>query len=99
MKPLELVYLLRLVTGVLAAVLCIGYVVLVRGTPIKILSSDDFLYSISIAIVVYLFSYYIFKARFKDKVTKIQKLMTTGIGIYFLAWVALYVLLYTLLFA
>jgi hypothetical protein len=55
-----------------------------------------FFNSVSIAIIVYLLSYYAVKPKFKDKVTKISKLLTTGIGVYFLSWIVLYVLLYTM---
>jgi hypothetical protein len=43
-------------------------------------------------------SYYIIKAKFKDKVAKTQKLFTTGIGIYFLAWIVFYALFYTMFY-
>jgi len=42
-----------------------------------------------------LLSYYALKPRFKDKVAKPSKILTTGIGVYFLSWIVFYVLLYT----
>jgi len=100
MKPLELVYWIRFVTGVIAAVVCIGYVLALNGspTPHSIPDTGVIFNSISLAIIVYVLSYYIVKTKFKDKVTKTQKLFTTGIGIYFLAWIVCYALFYTWLY-
>ena len=53
--------------------------------------------SLSMALAVYLISYYGVKAKFITKVEKPTKLVTTGIGIYFFAWLVLTVLLYTIL--
>jgi hypothetical protein len=100
MKPLELVYWARFATGVTAAVVCITYVLALNGSP-KPSSLPDagvIFNSISIAIIVYALSYYIIKAKFKDKVAKTQKLFTTGIGIYFLAWIVFYALFYTMFY-
>jgi hypothetical protein len=97
MKPLETVYWLRLAFGFMASLACLGYAILAYGTP---LPQDGqmslFFNSVSIAIIVYLFSYYAVKPKFKDKVTKVSKLLTTGIGVYFLSWIVFYVLLYTM---
>ena len=97
MKPLETVYWLRLALGLIAALACLGYAMVAYGTP---LPQDGqlslFMNSLSIAIIVYLLSYYAVKPRFKDKVAKVPKLLTTGIGVYFLSWIVFYVLLYTM---
>ncbi len=98
MRPLEKVYWLRLLTGFLAAVLCIVYILALYGRPNVTLNSGILFNSVSLSIIVYLLSYYIFKARFKDQVAKTSKLMTTGIGVHFLAWVVFFVLFYTWLY-
>ena len=100
MKTLELVYWIRLVTGIIAALVCIGYVSLTANSaaPESLRSTDVVFYSMSLAMVVYVLSYYILKARFKDKVAKTQKLFTTGIGVYFLAWIVCFALFYTWLY-
>jgi hypothetical protein len=100
MKPLELVYWIRFVTGVMAAVVCIVYVLALNGspTPNSLPDTGVIFNSISLAIIVYVLSYYIVKAKFKDKVAKTQKLFTTGIGIYFLGWIVCYALFYTWLY-
>ena len=57
---------------------------------------QSFFNSASIAILVYIVSYYVLKSRFGPKVSKPQKILTTGIGIYILAWLVIWTLLYTL---
>jgi hypothetical protein len=100
MKPLELVYWVRFVTGIVAAIVCIVYVMAINGspTPKSIPDTGVVFNSISLAIIIYILTYYLLKPRLKDKVVKTQKLFTTGIGIYFLAWIVFYALLYTWLF-
>jgi len=60
---------------------------------------QSFLNSASIAILVYIISYYVLKSRFGTKVSKPQKILTAGIGIYILAWLVVWALLYTLVAA
>jgi hypothetical protein len=96
LKPLETVYWLRLGFGILAALVCIGYAIAANA----ISSQPNFnllLNSVSLTLIVYVLSYYAIKARFRVKVQKTQKLLTTGIGIYFLSWITFYALLYTTL--
>jgi hypothetical protein len=57
---------------------------------------QSFFNSASIAILVYIVSYYVLKSRLGPKVSKPQKILTTGIGIYILAWLVIWALLYTL---
>jgi hypothetical protein len=60
-------------------------------------STNNFVDGISLALITYLVSYYAIKAKFKTQVQKQSKLFTTGIGIYVLAWIVFWVLLYTAL--
>jgi len=102
MKTLETIYWLRLALGVTSALICAGYGIAAGRIP-SIDPAGGFpvdysflMTSISVALVIYLISYYIIKSKFLLKVEKPQKLLTTGIGIYFLSWLVLWVLLYTL---
>lgn len=56
-----------------------------------------FVNSISIALIVYLVSYYGMKRIFINKVEKPQKIFTIGIGIYFITWLVFSVFIYTLI--
>lgn len=51
----------------------------------------------SLAIIIYLLSYYYIKYKFRPLLQKTHKLFTAGIGIYFLAWIVVWALLYTLM--
>jgi hypothetical protein len=97
MTPLQKVYLLRVVLGITAAFVCAGYGIARQ----KILPQEvDYLFfmnSITIALVVYLISYYVIKRKFMLKVEKPSKLVTTGIGIYFISWLVFWILFYTII--
>jgi len=89
---------MRFGLGLVAAVVCVGYMIGAYGMSFpQGWAPNIFLNSMSVAIVVYLVSYYIIKAKFKLKVEKTQKLFTTGIGVYFLTWLVFFALFYTAL--
>jgi hypothetical protein len=99
LKPLEKVYWLRLALGIFAAVLCTTYGV-ATGSITNIVSDfriTTLFNSTSVALITYMISYYIIKAKFVTQVQKPQKLVTTGIGVYLLSWLVFWVLLYTVL--
>jgi len=103
LRPLEKIYWLRLALGFVAAILCAGYTVEASKIPIVVQSQPFpgdftlFFYSMDIAIILYILSYYLMKPRFITKVEKPQKIFTTGIGIYFIAWLVFWALFYTIL--
>jgi len=86
LKPLNIVYWSRAGFGAFAALLCV------------LLRIDNFLNGMSVGILVYLISYYIFKWLFMAKVENPSKVFTMGIGIYFLTWIVAWGLFYTLIF-
>jgi hypothetical protein len=96
LKPLETVYWLRFGFGFLAALVCVGYAKAANAISSSG-NSNLLLNSVSLALIVYILSYYALKAAFRLKVQKTQKLLTTGIGIYFLSWLTFFALLYTTL--
>jgi hypothetical protein len=99
MKALETVYWLRVILGVTAAFISTiyGYATnTITADPNKIVFTT-FLNTLSLTIIVYIISYYIIKNRFLLKVEKPQKLFTTGIGVYFIAWIVFWALLYTII--
>jgi hypothetical protein len=49
----------------------------------------------TIALVVYLASYYVLKAVYKTKIEKQSKILSTGVAMYFFAWLPFFVLFYT----
>lgn len=90
MKPLTVIYWTRVLLGVIAGVIC---------TFLSSISSEiNFLNGMSVALLVYIITYYIYKPLFIAKVEKPTKIFTTAVFIYFVTWVVAWILLYTLLF-
>lgn len=92
MEPLVLIYWIRLILGLVAAIPS-ALLTLVRDE----LSFTTFMNGLTIALLVYIISYYILKTRFLTKVEKQSKIMTMGIGIYFFTWLVFWILIYSLL--
>lgn len=103
MKPLEILYWIRLGLGIIAALLCIGYGVATDSIPHNPplnsfpVNLTYFMNGLMIALAFYLISYYVTKPKFALKVAKPQKLVTTGIGIYFFGWIVFWVILYVII--
>jgi hypothetical protein len=60
------------------------------------LSYTTFVNGITVALAIYLISYYILKAKFATKLEKQSKIMTQGIGLYFFTWLVFWILIYTI---
>jgi len=88
MNALTIIYWTRVLLGFVAAVLCTLFNELVGGISI--------FNGISIALLVYIISYYVYKSRFLTKVEKPSKLFSTGVGAYFFTWVVMFALFFTL---
>jgi hypothetical protein len=91
-RPLALIYWTRLALAIVAAAISTA-VTLAFGER----GINTFINGITIALLVYLITFYIFKARFKGKIEKQSKIMTQGIGIYFFAWLVSWILIYTII--
>jgi len=98
MKTLEALYWLRFILGVVAALICIGYG-LATNTIVNGYAPNVFMNGFALAIIVYMVSYWIIKPRLLLKVEKPQKILTTGMGIYFLSWLVFWTLFYTMIAA
>jgi hypothetical protein len=88
MNALTIIYWTRVLLGIVAALLCTLFNELVGGISI--------LNGISIALLVYIITYYVYKARFLTKVEKRSKLFSTGVGAYFFTWIVMFALMFTL---
>lgn len=95
MTIVEKIYWIRLLLGIIAALASTGYTQ-ARVVPIDVVDYSVFLNGISIAIIVYVISYYVMKFKWAAKMEKPQKLFTTGVGIYFISWLVFWILFYTL---
>jgi len=88
MEPLSFIYWSRACLGIVAALLCLA---------INILANElSIFYNLSVALIVYMITYYFYKWRFIALVEKPSKIATQGIGAYFLTWIVALGLFYTL---
>ncbi|MCW4007231.1 MAG: hypothetical protein NWF09_00865 [Candidatus Bathyarchaeota archaeon] len=92
MKPLTIIYWSRLALGIVAAVISAFVATMQNAT-----SLSAFMNGVTIALIVYLTTYYAFKAKFYNKVEKQTKIMTMGIGIYFMSWLVFFILTYSIM--
>jgi len=103
MTPLQTVYWLRVALGTIAAFVCTGFSLVtdkIPHNPPQGAFPVDWgllMNGLTLAMLIYLISYYALKNRYVTKVQKPQKILTTGIGIYFIAWLVFWTLLYTIL--
>jgi hypothetical protein len=91
MTPLVQLYWIRVVLGVVAGALSAA---LALYMPLNDLST--LIDSFTIALLVYLVSYYPLRAVFTKKIDKQSKILSTGIIMYFFAWLPFFVLFFTL---
>ena len=87
LKTLNVIYILRIGFGILAA--------LVAALVVDLKVGDPLINGIIIALSVYILTYYLLKMQFINKVEKPTKILTMGIGVYFLAFVFCWVLFIT----
>ena len=92
MRPLVLIYWTRLALSILA-----GALSALVATMLEELNPTTFINGLTIALLLYLLSYYVLKAKFRDKVEKPTKIMTMGIFMYFIAWAVFFILFSTIL--
>jgi hypothetical protein len=95
MTPVVQLYWVRVILGIVAG--AISAVIAVFLFPINDISS--LVNSITIALLIYFVTYYIFRATYKNKIEKPSKILSTGIGMYFFAWITFFVLFYTAIHA
>ena len=91
MRPLKVIYLTRIGLAVVAAALSTAITIAFGERGI-----NTFLNGITIALLIYLIAYYVFKAKYRTQVEKQSKIMSMGIGVYFFTWLVVWVLFYTI---
>jgi len=92
LKPLVIIYWIRVALSIFAAAVSAIVATLQNAADIY-----TFVNGVTIALLVYLVSYYPLKAKFVNKVEKQSKIMTMGIFMYFIAWVVFFILFYSIL--
>jgi hypothetical protein len=92
MKPLVAIYIIRIGLGAISGVLSAFAALFMDAMELT-----TFLNGLTIALAIYLISYYLIKTQFYTKVEKQSKIMTMGIGIFFISWIVFLTLTYTVL--
>jgi PKD repeat protein len=87
MKTLNVIYICRIGFGILAA--------LVATLVVDLGAGDPLINGITIGLAVYMVTYYLLKWQFANKVERPTKILTMGIGIYFLTFIMCWVLFIT----
>ena len=90
MKTLSIIYWSRVGLGVVAALMSVLYDFSIG------LETSSFLGGLSLAMLLYILTHFVFKRLFIAKVEEASKVFTTGIGAYFIVWVTAWALFYTL---
>ncbi len=93
MTPITKLYWIRVVLGIISGAVSAGIAFLLHN-PNDITTLVN---AFTIALVIYLITYYILKAQFKDQIEKQSKILSTAIVMYFFSWLAFFVLSYTIL--
>jgi hypothetical protein len=91
-KPLVLIYWTRVALSVVAA--AISAIIATMQNAVDLYT---FVNGVTIALLIYLLSYYALKAKFMNRVEKQTKIMTMGIFMYFIAWAVFFILFYSIL--
>ena len=98
MKPSESLYWIRAGLGAAAGGLSALYDYAVR-VPKPSYDINDLFTGLAFAFIFFIITYYILKIRYLNKFEKRSKMITTGIGTYFLLWIVVWVLLHTIITA
>jgi purine-cytosine permease-like protein len=95
MTPVVQLYWTRVILGIIAAALSAAAAYLIGGSITNNL--DLLLNCITIALIIYLVSYYPLKAMYKNKIEKQSKILSTGVMMYFFAWLPFFILFFTIM--
>jgi hypothetical protein len=102
-EVLKKIYWIRVALGAFAGAISTIAIVLFQSlspstTLLSIINSTNTLLNgITIALLIYLVSYYALKAKYSSQVEKESKIMSMGIFIYFFTWLIIWVLTLSLI--
>jgi len=92
MTPIVQLYWIRVALGITAGASSAVVAILIGNTGI-----DTLLNSFTIALIIYLLSYYVLKAVYKNKIEKQSKILSTAVAMYFFACLPFFILFYTMI--
>lgn len=91
MTPVVQLYWTRVMLGIVAGALS-GFLALYMSLTNLTTLIDSF----TVALIIYLISYYPLRAIYQKKIEKQSKILSTGIIMYFFAWLPFYILFFTI---
>jgi hypothetical protein len=101
-NPLTKVYWIRVSLGAIAGLISTSVSILAQsattGTSIvaQVSNTSTLLNGITIALLIYLLSFYALRAKFASQVEKKSKILSMGIFIYFFTWLVFWILTLTI---
>lgn len=93
MKPSTSLYWIRAVLGVTIGALDALYDYFAGVVSQTMFSINDFFTGLAFALLFFIITYYVLKIFYVDKFQKKSKILSTGIGTYFLLWIVAWVLM------
>lgn len=91
LTPITQLYWIRVGLGITAGIISGGFALFLSQTDLTTLING-----FTIALIIYLASYYVFRAIYKNKIEKQSKILSTAIVMYFFSWFPFFVLFYTI---
>jgi len=91
MKPSESLYWIRAGLGIAIGALTALYD-LATGWSLTNNGLGDLFTGVAFALMFFIITYYVLRLYYSDKFKKKSKVMSTGIGIYFLLWIVVWIL-------
>ena len=101
MEVLAKIYWIRVALGAVAGLISTSAILLFQtidpsASLLTLIGSiNTLLNGITVALLIYLISYYVLKARYSSQIEKQSKIMSMGIFIYFFTWLIIWVLTLT----
>jgi len=92
MTPITQLYWIRVVLGIISGAVSAVIAVFIGAEN----DLTTFLNAFTVALIIYLVSYYILKASFKNKIEKQSKILSTAVAMFFFSWLPFFVLFYTI---
>ncbi len=97
LKPSTSLYWVRAVLGIAIGTLTALYDYATGVLAQASFSINDFFTGVTFALLFFIISYYVLKIFYTDKFEKKSKILSTGIGTYFIVWIVTWVLVDSLI--
>ncbi len=93
MTPITQLYWIRVGLGITAGAISAVVAYLIGDMT----SITTLVNAFTVALIIYLASYYALKTVYKNKIEKQSKILSTAVAMYFFAWLPFFVLFYTMI--